>query len=321
MSRPIPAVDVTSRPPIVVVGVEQEWAARSLETVLGPRGFAVVRAYSGRQTLDLAEVASPDVVLIDSRLPDIDGVDVCRALRDERRVGAHVPIVLTTSGPAPRDFLRQAYQAGAWSVWEQPIDGELLLLRLQTWVDAKRVVDDAERVSLIDIDSGLYTFRGLSRRAREVMADAARRRTPVSCIAIGPIVSRSGQASYDEMPVPSRFATDIGRVVASAARGSDVVGRMGSSEFAILAPMTEPRGALELVERLRDRVAAMPPMVADGRASRVALRAGIATVSESAIEARDGNDLLVRASTALRYAQSSRTSYVRTYDEVPSTFV
>jgi PleD family two-component response regulator len=317
----MPAVDVTARPPIVVVGVEQEWAARSLETVLGPRGFAVVRAYSGRQTLDLAEVASPDVVLIDSRLPDIDGVDVCRALRDERRVGAHVPIVLTTSGPAPREFLRQAYQAGAWSVWEQPIDGELLLLRLQTWVDAKRVVDDAERVSLIDIESGLYTFRGLSRRAREVMSDAARRRTPVSCIAIGPIVSRSGQASLDEMPVSSRLAADIGRVVASVARGSDVVGRMGSAEFAILAPMTEPRGALELVERLRDRVAAMPPMVAEGRASRVSLRAGIATVSESLIDARDGNDLLVRASTALRYAQSSRTSDVRTYDEVPSTFV
>ncbi len=317
----MPAVDVTSRPPIVVVGVEQEWAARSLETVLGPRGFAVVRAYSGRQTLDLAEVAAPDVVLVDSRLPDIDGVDVCRALRDERRIGLHVPIVLTTSGPAPRDFLRQAYQAGAWSVWEQPIDGELLLLRLQTWVDAKRVVDEAERVSLIDLDSGLYTPRGMSRRAREVMSDAARRNTPVSCIAIGPTIARAGQSAVDELPVPARLAIDIGRVVVSVARGSDVVGRMGSTEFAILAPMTEQRGAMELVERLRDKVAAMPALVADGRASRVSLRAGIANARDSALDVRDGHDLLMRASTALRYAQSSRTADVRTYEEVPATFV
>ena len=317
----MPVVDVTSRPPIVVVGVEQEWAARSLETVLGPRGFAVVRAYSGRQTLDLAEVAAPDVVLIDSRLPDLDGVDVCRALRDERRVGAHVPVVITTSGPAPRDFLRQAYQSGAWSVWEQPIDGELMLLRLQTWVDAKRVVDEAERVSLIDLDSGLYTFRGLSRRAREIMSDAARRHTPVSCVAIGPMVAHGALSATHELPVPARLATDIGRVVASVARGSDVVGRMGSAEFAILAPMTEVGGAMELVERLRDKIAAMPPMVADGRASRVALRAGIASVSADAIATRDGDELLVRASTALRYAQSSRAAHVRTFDEVPSTFV
>ena len=321
MSRPTPAADVTSRPPIVVVGVEQEWGARSLETVLGPRGFAVVRAYSGRQTLDLAEVAAPDVVLIDSRLPDMDGVDVCRALRDERRVGAHVPVVITTSGPAPRDFLREAYLAGAWSVWEQPLDGELLLLRLQTWVDAKRVVDDAERVSLIDLESGLYTYRGLSRRAREVLADAARRQTPVSCIAIAPMVARGSQPSSGEQPVPTSVATDIGRVVVSVARGSDVVGRMGSAEFAIVAPMTEMRGAVELVERLRDKVATMPPLIAGGRSARVALRAGLATIGTTSFDVRDGNDLLVRASTALRYAQSSRASEVRTFDEVPSTFV
>ncbi len=320
MPRPPHPTDLTARPPIVVVGVEQEWAARSLETVLGPRGFAVVRAYSGRQTLDLAEVAAPDVVLIDSRLPDMDGVDVCQILRDERRVGPHVPIVITTSGPAPRDFLRLAYQAGAWSVWEQPIDGELLLLRLRTWVEAKRVVDDAERVSLVDIESGLYTYRGLSRRARELLADAARRKTPVSCIALGPMVTRANQ-SASELPVPARLAVDIGRVVASVARGSDVVGRMGSSEFAILAPMTEMHGAAELVERLRDKVAAMPPLVADGKASRIALRAGMVTIGDASADLRDASDILVRAATALRYAQSSRAIGVSTFDDVPSTFV
>lgn len=320
MSRSTPPTASGARPPIVVVGVEQEWAARSLETVLGPRGFAVVRAYSGRQTLDLAEVAAPDVVLIDSRLPDMDGVDVCRLMRDEKRVGAHVPLVITTSGPAPREFLRAAYLAGAWSVWEQPIDGELLLLRMQTWIAAKRVVDDAEHVSLIDVDSDLYTYRGLSRRAREVMADAVRRGTPVSCIAIGPMVSRI-HGLPEELPVPTSIATDFGRVVAKLARGSDVVGRMGASEFAILAPMTEITGALELVERLRDKVAGMPPVVADGTASRVALRAGVASLGGSGLELRDGTDLLVRASTALRYAQSSRTSGIRTFDEVPATFV
>lgn len=320
MSRTTQSAETTSRPPIVVVGVEQEWAARSLESVLGPHGFAVVRAYSGRQTLDLAEVAAPDVVLIDSRLPDMDGTEVCRLLRDEGRIGAHVPVVITTSGPAPRDFLRSAYMAGAWSVWEQPIDGELLLLRLQTWVDAKRVVDDAERVSLVDVASGLYTYRGLSRRASEVMADASRRQTPVSCIAIGPMVSRA-QPTAEEFPVPVQLANDIGRMLASVARGSDVVGRMGSSEFAILAPMTEMPGAVELVERLRDKLASMPPLVADGKSSRVALRAGLATVTTEGLKLRDGNDLLVRASTALRYAQSSRVNHVRTFDEVPSTFV
>ncbi len=312
--------DQHARPPIIVIGVEQEWAARSLESVLGPRGFAVVRAYSGRQTLDLAEVAAPDVILIDSRLPDLDGIEVCHALRAEQRIGRHVPVVITTSGPAPREFLRAAYLAGAWSVWEQPIDGEMLLLRLQTWVDAKRVVDSAERVSLVDPESGLYTHRGLSRRAREVMADAHRRKTPVTCIAIGPVVSRT-YPSADEMPVPTHIANDIGRILGGVARESDVVGRMGSSEFAIIAPMTELPGAAELVERLRDRVAAMPPLLADGKASRVALRAGLASVDRTSISVHAGDALLGRAATALRYAQSSRAFDPRTFEDVPLTFV
>ena len=320
MSRLPLQPDPSGRPPIVVVGIEQEWAARSLETVLGPRGFAVVRAYSGRQTLDLAEVAAPDAVLIDSRLPDMDGVDVCRILRDEQRVGRQVPVIVTTSGPAPRDFLRAAYEAGAWSVWEQPLDGELMLLRLQTWVDAKRVLDDTERSSLVDSESGLYSFRGLTRRAREVMAESVRRNTPVACIALAPMASRTASMA-EELPVPARVATDVGRLLAGEARGSDVIGRMGASEFAILAPMTERAGALEMVERLRDRVASMPVRADEGRHSRIMLRAGLATLAPAALEQRDGANLLARAAAALRFAQSSRASAVRSYDEVPSTFV
>lgn len=310
----------TVRPPIIVVGVEQEWAARSLETVLAPSGFAVVRAYSGRQTLDLAEVASPDIVLIDSRLPDMDGIDVCRTLREERTVGAHVPVVITTSGAATREFLRQAYLAGAWSVWEQPIDGELLVLRLNTWVEAKRVVNEADRLSLVDVESGLYTATGMQRRAREVLADAQRRRTPVACIAIGPMVPPSGDA-LEESLAPTRLAAEIGRLVARVARESDVVGRVGASEFAILAPTTTQRGAMELVERLRDRLSTTP-IVAGDRSSRVTLRAGVAAVSEDALgQPTDGAEILRRAATALRYAQASRASMVRSFDEVPATFV
>jgi PleD family two-component response regulator len=321
MSSPPDFSESSVRPPIVVIGVEQEWAARSLETVLGPRGFAVVRAYSGRQTVDLAEVASADVVLIDSRLPDMDGIDVCRMLRADQRVGRQVPIVIMTSGPAPREFLRRAYVAGAWSVWEQPIDAELLLLRLQTWVDAKRVVDEAERLSFVDVESGLYTYRGLSRRVRELMSEAMRRRTPVSCIAIAPSAAGRGSVPGDDLPVPARVAAQIGQLLGDAVRGSDVVGHLGGSEFAILAPMTERSGAVELVERLRDRVAALPPLVTDGRSSRIALRAGLATVDESGLALGDGSDLLVRASTALRYAQSSRALDIRRFEEVPATFV
>lgn len=85
--------------------------------------------------------------------------------------------------------------------------------------------------------------------------------------------------------------------------------------------MTEMAGAADLIGRLRDTVDAMPRLVADGRSSRLVLRAGLASVGSDALNLGEGDDLLDRASTALRYAHSSQASRVRTFDEVPSTFV
>jgi PleD family two-component response regulator len=311
MSRSTPSLDIRARPPIVVVGVEQEWSARSLESVLGPHGYAVVRAYSGMQTLDLAEVASPDVVIVESRLPDLDGLEVCRRLRSERRIGAQVPIVVMTSGAAPREFLRESYQAGAWSVWEQPVDGELLLLRLDSWVAAKRASDEAERDRITERDAGLYTYRALSHRADELVADAARRKTPLSCIAVA--VSADEGDVIDALGLPA--AAEVARALATATRGSDIVARLAPSEFAILAPDTPAEGAARFAARLQEQLAGVP--------GAKGVRAGVAVMTEADAAARSGGELVVRAVTALRYAtygpDPART--IRRFDDVPQGFL
>jgi PleD family two-component response regulator len=293
----------------VVVGVEQEWAARSLESILGPHGYAVVRAYSGVQALDLAEVAAPDVVIVESRLPDLDGLEVCRRLRREQRIAPQVPLIVMTSAAAPRDFLRECYEAGAWSVWEQPVDGELLLLRLDSWVAAKRASDDAERDRIIEQDAGLYTYRALAHRADELVADAARRRTPLTCLAI----TVSGDDGSESLAAP--VATAVARTLASVARGSDIVARLAPTEFAVLAPDTPVEGAIRLAERFRARLADI--------SGAGELRAGIAPMADSDAAGRTGGELVVRAVTALRYAtygpDPGRT--VRRFDEVPAGFL
>ena len=312
--------ELSPRPHLVVIGVEQEWSARSLETVLGPQGFVLERARSGKQTLELAATANPDVVLIDSRLSDIDGVEVCRQLREAGTLGAYVPVVLMTSGSAPREFVRDAYFAGAWSVWEQPLDGELLVLRLRTWITAKRSVDTIERSRLIDIRHGLYTHRGLQHRAREMIAEAARRQTPVACIAVGATTSDASGASYERL-LPSSAMNELGRAVAELARASDVVGQIGTCAFAILAPMTGADGAETIVARLRDRVAKLPSYIENGEPVSILVRAGIATIEAPQTGQSENSDLLQRAATALRNAQSPRLSDVPTLGNMPPIFV
>jgi DNA-binding response OmpR family regulator len=75
--------------------VEDERAvARGLEYGLSKEGFEVLWAETGQRALDLARAQAPRLVLLDIRLPDISGFDVCRQLRSE---GFRAPILMLTA--------------------------------------------------------------------------------------------------------------------------------------------------------------------------------------------------------------------------------
>jgi DNA-binding response OmpR family regulator len=164
----------TTAPPLVLIANDQEWSARSLESILGPQGYAVVRAHTGRQAIDLAWRTHPDAIVIDSGMPDISGVEVCRLLRRDARFTVSTPIIVTTAGPAARADRLEAYRAGAWEYCTDPIDADALLLKLETFIASKRELDQCHDDSLIDRGTGLYNVRGLTRRAQELGADASR---------------------------------------------------------------------------------------------------------------------------------------------------
>ncbi|NIW86498.1 MAG: response regulator, partial [Gammaproteobacteria bacterium] len=75
--------------------VEDERAvARGLEYGFKREGYAVLLAETGRRALDLARRDDPHLILLDIRLPDISGFDVCRQLRAE---GRRMPILMLTA--------------------------------------------------------------------------------------------------------------------------------------------------------------------------------------------------------------------------------
>ena len=79
----------TDSQPLVLVANAEQWFARSLESVLTGHGYRVLRAQTALQTLEFARRSRPHAVVIDTHLPESDGIALCRALRrsEERRVG------------------------------------------------------------------------------------------------------------------------------------------------------------------------------------------------------------------------------------------
>ncbi|MCC6930932.1 MAG: response regulator [Gemmatimonadaceae bacterium] len=296
MAKPRPD---ESPPPLVLLANDQEWSARSLETVLGAQGFASARAYTGRQALELARRLSPDVVIADVGMPDISGIEICQRLREDAEFPRSTPIIVTTAGPASRAQRLEAYRAGAWEFLSQPIDAEALLLKLELFVRARREIDKSREASLIDDGTGLYNVRGLARRAREIGADASRRHTPLACVAVGSVVEENGEAS-NELDV--RLAEHVSEVFRRTARSSDAIGRLGRGEFAVIAPSMDQGGALRFVDRLKRELESSPATV-DGVPRRLKVRAGYCAVADFAQSSFDAVELLLRAASALRQAR------------------
>jgi diguanylate cyclase (GGDEF)-like protein len=293
-----------SRPPVVLIASDQEWSARSLESVLGPRGYAVLRAGTGQRTLELARIAQPDAYIVDAGMSDIRGVELCARLRQDPKFPLNVAIIMTTPSPINNRAERlEAYTAGAWELCAEPIDIDVLLLKLDAFVQAKLAADRVREESLVDEETGLYNVRGLARRAREIGGDATRRGDAVACVVFAPESDAAAGRPTTDNESP-QVAEVVSRICRTSARASDAIGRLGPNEYAIIAPSTSAAGADRIVERLRDSFAATTVRLGD-REHRFRFSAFVASVPNIAESSVDTLELLYSATASLRQARNS----------------
>lgn len=108
--------------------VEDERAvARGLEYALLNEGFEVLIAETGKSALDMFRAAEPDLILLDLRLPDINGFDVCRQLRQE---GKRQPIIMLTALDESVDKVL-GLELGADDYMVKPYDLRELIARIR----------------------------------------------------------------------------------------------------------------------------------------------------------------------------------------------
>lgn len=294
-----------ARPPLVLIANNQEWSARSLESILGPNGYAVLRAYTSTQALDRARSAQPDLLILDADLPDLGGIEVCRRLRSDPRLTASTPIIVTTAGHPTREQRLAALRTGAWELLSHPLDAEELILKLDAYVKAKFDADRGREESLLDQLTGLYNVRGLARRMRELGSDAFRHSEPLACVVLAP------DRGFEDRPIDDTAVDAMIRhfshVLKRTGRISDAIGRLGQTEFAVIAPATDASGAVKLAERLLREIDSVAATEEPDEAVSLRTRAGYYAVPDFRHAAVEAVDMLVRATTALRILKAEGT--------------
>ena len=299
---------------MLLAGDGQE-ATRWLRGLLESGGYAVLQERSGQHALDRARTTEPDVILVDAELPDMAGVELCRTLRADPRVSSSTPILLTIRDAATRAQRLAALRAGAWECITPPHDADEIILKIGAYVHAKLDADRARTEGLLDAVTGLYNRQGLARRARELGSQAFREHGPLACVVLALDIEPAEPA-----PAQQQGGTSLGRYVQaikSAARLSDVIGRLSATEFAVLAPGTDAGGARRLAERLASSVSAttVAPAAGAPSAAAVRVRCGYEAVANVGYAPIEPVDLLVRAAAAVRTGKADSGGWLRRFDE------
>jgi len=93
----------SARPPLVLAVDDEEHITELVAMALGYNGFEVERAASGRAALEAVERRRPDLIVLDVMLPDLDGFEVARRLRQSEGAGTRVPVIFLTARDTTAD--------------------------------------------------------------------------------------------------------------------------------------------------------------------------------------------------------------------------
>jgi diguanylate cyclase (GGDEF)-like protein len=217
--------------------------------------YEVVVASSGAAALERADAFEFDLFLLDVGLPDFDGFEVCRRLK-ERPHAAQVPVIFVTAHDQTADEAR-GFAVGAVDYIAKPIRSALVRARVRTHVDLKRSRDALLRLAMVDGLTGIANRRSFDEAISREWRRGQRKQT--SCWMSLALVDvdhfkqfndKHGHLAGDEC------LKSIARALAGTARrAGEVAARYGGEEFAVLLPDVDPAGMADSMQKLMYRTA------------------------------------------------------------------
>ena len=125
----------------VLVADDERQIRDLLSEFLTSEGYEVLLASDGEDATGLAEREYPDVILLDVKMPGIDGIEVCKRLKAEPKT-QFIPVIMITGYV---DNKMAAIEAGADDFVNKPIDLVELAVRLKSILRIRYLTDELER--------------------------------------------------------------------------------------------------------------------------------------------------------------------------------
>lgn len=276
-----------------------------LDHILNAAGYNTTFCCDGRQALERLDIAKPDLILMDLMMPNLNGIEVCQAIRAHPD-HADLPIIFITASN-DRAHLLEAFEQGANDYVTKPVYAPELLARVKTHLslrqsqkDLKLAYQQLEKLSLLDPLTEVANRRALDNYADGEFKRAERYGSTFAILMIDLDYFKAVNDAHGHQ-IGDRCLQLIAHTLKSLLREVDQIGRYGGEEFMIILPATDLDQASALAERLRHHVVHLCPKINE-RIINLSVSIGIATYhkTDTAVEA-----ILQRADKALYQAKAA----------------
>lgn len=243
----------------ILVAEDDPVARKILERTLVTEGHEVVSAENGRKAFDLFKERFFPIILTDWMMPEMNGLELCQAVRNHQTSG-YVFVIILTSKDSKNDIVT-GLNSGADDYVNKPFNPPELKARIKTCMrilelerSLKKANENMRIMSITDPLTKCYNRGYIMDRLPQEINRAIRYKRALSLVLCDIDHFKKVNDTYGHQAGDRVLIEFVCSIKQTIRNDLDWIARYGGEEFLIVLPETAPEGALIMAERLRNTI-------------------------------------------------------------------
>ena len=234
--------------PVVLLIDDSPSIHRLLAYKLKNEGLEFLAAFTGGEGIELAVSQTPSLILLDLTLPDMNGLDVLRALKENPKT-LTIPVIIISSNNSSQEKVA-AFETGAMDFVCKPVDVPELRARMQSAIRFTRMMRTLEQRACIDALTELGNRARFDQLMNSELKESERSKFPLALAMCDIDHFKRLNDTYGH-PAGDEVLRTFAGILTRSIRVYDEACRFGGEEFALILPNTRMDEAVGVCERVR----------------------------------------------------------------------
>lgn len=214
--------------------------------------YDVIIADSGIKGLDLIYKELPSLILLDVIMPEMDGYEVCKKIKEDPLI-KDIPVIFVTS-LVEMDNEEKGLKLGAIDYITKPFNAPIVKIRVKNQLELKRHRDLLEKLSSLDGLTGIPNRRQFDKFLDQEWHNSLYTQLPIALIILDIDYFKLYNDNYGHLLGDETIKQVASILNNSKKRTTDLVARYGGEEFACILPNTSISEALDVANCLKNNV-------------------------------------------------------------------